>query len=422
MEVTRVAEHPRITKPFSEESWQALDALGRRVDAALQKGDVRLTMGGEPTFVSIDDYESEEWNTAAVGPHKRALADQLIRRLRARFAPGGFLHYGQGKWYPGETLPRWTFSLYWRKDGQPIWRNPELIAEEGDKTGATTDTARELLCEIAAGLDLPRENVLPAYEDPAEWLVKEANLPDNVTPDNPKLEDAEARHRMATVFDRGLTSPSGFVLPVQRLAGAVGRDAQVALGTLEDPARPAFPRARRQPGGLSPAARRAALAVRPRSIPISTRSIPRFRARRCQKRRCRKRTRPPRAPQPADGAFHGRRSRDRRLHPPGRRRARGCARDRWRRPHRAVGRAARRAALRLHAAGRGTGALPRPDRTWPEAAARRLSLQGPYRGLCAAARSAAERHPRRPRPRRDRGQHPPRQQLGRLRRDHHRRL
>ncbi|MFN4156782.1 MAG: DUF2126 domain-containing protein [Gemmobacter sp.] len=215
MKVTRVAEHPRITKPFSDESWDALNALGHKVDAALAAGDVRLTMGGEPTFVSIDDFEAAEWNTAAVGPTKRHLADQLIRRLRMRFAPGGFLHYGQGKWYPGETLPRWTFSLYWRADGRPVWQNPDLIAEEGAQTGVTPLDAQELLREIAAELELEEDCILPAFEDPATWLVREANLPDNVTPANSKLKDPEERHRLATVFNRGLTEPSGFILPVQ---------------------------------------------------------------------------------------------------------------------------------------------------------------------------------------------------------------
>ncbi|MGR3372418.1 transglutaminase family protein [Pseudooceanicola nanhaiensis] len=215
MKVSRVSEHPRITKPFSDDAWDRLNVLGRKVDEKLAEGDVRLTMGGEPTFVSIDDFESAEWNTAAVGPMKRGLADRLIRRLRDRFAPGGFLHYGQGKWYPGETLPRWTFSLYWRRDGKPIWSDETLIATEDAQTGAGPKEAEALMAEIAEDLGVGQDYVAPAYEDPGEWLLKEANLPENVTPENNKLKDPEERHRMAKVFERGLTEPSGYVLPVQ---------------------------------------------------------------------------------------------------------------------------------------------------------------------------------------------------------------
>ncbi|RUY24832.1 transglutaminase family protein, partial [Mesorhizobium sp. M7A.F.Ca.CA.004.12.1.1] len=216
MRVDRIAEHPRITKPFSDESWQALDALGNKVDAALAAGDVRLTMGGEPTFVSIDDFESAEWNTAAVGPTKREKADELIRKLRERFAPGGFLHYGQGKWYPGESLPRWTFSLYWRADGQPVWSDPSLIAREKSEADIGPKQAESLLTAIAGELGIDKTMVSEAYEDPAEWLLKEGKLPDNVDPSNSRLEDPEERSRMAKVFERGLTKPSGYVLPVQR--------------------------------------------------------------------------------------------------------------------------------------------------------------------------------------------------------------
>jgi uncharacterized protein (DUF2126 family)/transglutaminase-like putative cysteine protease len=216
MRVDRIAEHPRITKPFSDESWQALDALGGQVDAVLKEQDVRLTMGGEPTFVSIDDFESEEWNTAAVGPTKREKADVLVRRLRDRFAPGGFLHYGQGKWYPGESLPRWTFSLYWRADGEPVWRDTSLIAKETGSATVTAKDAETLLKAMAVELDIAPAMVDEAYEDPAEWVLKEGRLPDNLDPANSKLEDPEERSRMARVFERGLTSPSGYVLPVQR--------------------------------------------------------------------------------------------------------------------------------------------------------------------------------------------------------------
>lgn len=216
MKVTRVAEHPRVTKPFSDAAWDRLDGLGKQVDKVLAENDVRLTMGGEPTFVSIDDFESDEWNTGAVGPTKRSLADDLIRRLRQRFAPNGLLHYGQGKWYPGEALPRWTFSLYWRVDGRPVWQDEALIAREGVKTTATHEDARKFLDAFARNLGLTGETIDEAYEDPGEWLLKEARLPDNVDPANSELADPEARSRIAKVFERGLTNPTGFVLPVQR--------------------------------------------------------------------------------------------------------------------------------------------------------------------------------------------------------------
>lgn len=223
MKVMRVAEHPRITKPFPEQSWEDLDRLGEQVDAYLKDADVRLTMGGEPTFVSIDDFQAEEWNSAAVGPQKRGLADQLTRRLRDRFAPGGFLHYGQGKWYPGESLPRWTFSLFWRRDGVPVWRDASLIADEKTDHAADEAQARVLLTAIAGELRLPAENVLPAYEDPAEWILKEAKLPENVDPLDSRLADAEERRRLARVFARGLDKPAGHVLPVQAWNSRSGR-------------------------------------------------------------------------------------------------------------------------------------------------------------------------------------------------------
>ena len=215
MTVARVAEHPRITKPFSDEAWDRLNETGRAVDAALQAADLRLTMGGEPTFVSIDDFESDEWNTSAVGPTKRGLADTLIRKLQARFAPGGLLHYGQGKWYPGETLPRWTFSLYWRRDGKPIWKDPALIAGEDQETGADADAAGDFLAAFAEKLGIPSDFAQPVYEDPAEWVLKEAQLPENLSPLNSKLKDAEERARFARVFGRGLHKPTGYALPIQ---------------------------------------------------------------------------------------------------------------------------------------------------------------------------------------------------------------
>ena len=215
MKLTRVDEKPRVTHPFSDRAWTALDALGERVDADLVTQDVRLTMGGEPTFVSVDDYQAAEWNTAAHGPTKRKIADELIRRLRDKFAPGGLIHHGQGKWYPGEPLPRWAFSLFWRVDGKPVWQNAKLIALEKPARAASGDDAHRFTVSLAGRLGIATENVLPAFEDPAERMLKEGALPANIDPGDPKIDDPAERARIMREFERHLSVPTGYVLPVQ---------------------------------------------------------------------------------------------------------------------------------------------------------------------------------------------------------------
>ncbi len=215
MSVTRVQESPRVTKPYTGEQWQAIQELGEAVDRRLLEEDVRLTMGGEPTFVAADDMEGDEWNTEAVGPTKRRYAHELIERLRARLAPGGLLHYGQGKWYPGEPLPRWAFSIFWRSDGQPLWTDPKRIASETSDHHPTADQAEHFAREVATRLSIDPDFVLPAYNDPLVRLASEGGLPENVDPTDPAYEDPEKRARLIATLSQGLGEPVGFVLPVQ---------------------------------------------------------------------------------------------------------------------------------------------------------------------------------------------------------------
>jgi uncharacterized protein (DUF2126 family)/transglutaminase-like putative cysteine protease len=222
MHVRRIHESPRVTKPFTDEQWREIDALGHRVDAALAASDVRLTMGGEPTFVSIDDMQGDEWNTAALGTRKRALAGVLLRRLKQRFAVGGLLHYGQGKWYPGESLPRWALGCWWRRDGGAIWHDDSLIADETVDHGHGDRDARRFIATLADRLRVSAELVLPAYEDIWYYLWKERRLPTNVDPLTSELTDPEERARLARVFEQGLGSTVGYVLPLRRQAESGG--------------------------------------------------------------------------------------------------------------------------------------------------------------------------------------------------------
>lgn len=216
MSVSRIHEDPRVTKPYNKQQWTEVQRLGDAIDQRLHETDARLTMGGEPTFVSMDDMEGEEWNSAAVGPDKRRLSEALIKRLLDRFATGGMLHYGQGKWYPGESLPRWALACFWRSDGEPVWRNPDLIADTERDYGLGVDAARRFIEHLSQALGVTATFITPVFEDIAHYLLQESRLPVNVSPDDPKLKDPEQRARLTSVFRRGVGEPVGFVMPLAR--------------------------------------------------------------------------------------------------------------------------------------------------------------------------------------------------------------
>ena len=402
MRVERIRETPRVTLPYSDDQWGKVLAAGDAVDARLNAGDVRLSMGGEPTFVSIDDMEGAEWKTAAVGPTKRRYAEDLVRRLQQRFAPGALLHYGQGKWYPGEPLPRWAFSIYWRRDHEPLWTNPDLIAREATVSKATIADAGKLMGALCEQLGLPAGSGLPAYEDVAYYALVEQKLPINVTPGDNKLQDPVERARISRIFERGLDTPASYVLPVQvwhspdlgrrwvterwgirrdklfLMPGDAPAGFRLPIGSMASLPAVDYPHVLpRDPfGDLAPlprARRAGAAAARHRGAAGS-------------------------------GAPAKRAERDLRL---------GA--------HRARDRAARRSAVRVPAAAQRCARFRRPRRRG-RGGGRQDRAPRAHRGLCAAVGCAHQRHQGHAGPGRDRGQHPSRGELEGRGRHHHRRL
>ncbi len=212
--VTRLREDARVTRPYAENEWAAIDSLGRAVDARLVRGDVRLTMGGEPTFVSIDDVDGDEWNTAADGERKRTRAIDLTLRLRAAFAPGGMIWFGEGKWYPGEPVPRWAYGIFWRKDGYPMWRSITTLADPSKPGHYGYEEPGILARGIAEVLGIPQENAIPALEDVEYYRWRASTLPHFETETEASEDDSLERRTLAALGKRGLEVPSGYVLPV----------------------------------------------------------------------------------------------------------------------------------------------------------------------------------------------------------------
>jgi uncharacterized protein (DUF2126 family) len=212
--VGRLGHEPRSTAPFPEATYQSLLDSADRADAQLEAAGLRLTSGGEPTFNSREHAEAEEWNEAALGPSKWSQALRLCAELRRRMMPGAALIAGQGKHYPGESLPRWTLELVGRSDGQPIW-----TGDVGPTSRAATfEDVQQVTEQLARSLKVPI-GVLAAFEDPWHFVGSEAALPPEVDALQADLDDPEERRRLARVLRRGLRREVGYVLPLARVEG-----------------------------------------------------------------------------------------------------------------------------------------------------------------------------------------------------------
>ena len=221
--VTRIHEDPRVTLPYTESAWAAINDLGARIDQRLIDGDVRLTVGGEPTFVSADNLVDPEWRTAADGPHKRERASVLAAGLKSVWAPHGLVQRNLGKWYPGEDLPRWQIGLHWRRDGLPLWNDETLLADpwatDATRPDVDPDSAQQVLSVVADGLGLPVVQVRPAYEDALGRLAQSVRMPagTGVEPgDDLEFDSVGARADLLARLDESVTQPAAYVLPLHR--------------------------------------------------------------------------------------------------------------------------------------------------------------------------------------------------------------
>jgi len=213
MEVIRIHEDPRTTKPFSDLEWNEIEKTAQQIDKDILKQDIRLTIGGEPTFISAENRDAPEWNTAALGKEKREKAVELLYRLRNKFSKGGNLHFGQGKWYGGETLPRWAFACIWRKDGEPIWNDTNNYAEEKTDYKYNYTHAKKFTENLTQALCIPKISIKEAYEDAPYYLLRERFLPIEGKLIKAAEKDDEVK-KLLNIDKSMLGKPKGFVLPL----------------------------------------------------------------------------------------------------------------------------------------------------------------------------------------------------------------
>jgi uncharacterized protein (DUF2126 family) len=228
MQVTRIHESPRVTKPYTEEQWQEV-----LLWAPPSTASCKLVTCGSPWAASRPSWR---WATAMRRmEHRCAGSDQAglrhrtgpqtPQRIRAWRLPA----FRPGQVVPGEQLPRWALSICWRADGRPCWSNPALFADERVPVRYTTDDAERFIRRVVRRLGLTDKHIEPGYEDVFYYLWRERRLPVNVDPFDSRLDDELERARLLRVFSQKLDTVVGYAVPLQaresaaQLAGPCGR-------------------------------------------------------------------------------------------------------------------------------------------------------------------------------------------------------
>ena len=422
MNVTRIYESPRVTKPYTEEQWQDIEPLGHAIDADLKKDDVRLTMGGEPTFVSIDDPDGPEWNFTAVSHKKRILSGELIKRLRETIRARLAAALRPGQMVSGRTAAalgaRGLLAQGRRADLEGRFAHRRRIEELRPRRQGSEGTCSAASPKWSA----PTRNIfMPAYEDAFYYLWKERRFPSNVTPEKSNLKDKQERERIARIFQQGLGEVVGYIAAHQAawhgnqsgwmsgswflrdddtlwlIPGDSPMGLRLPLDSIPWVAEKDYPWIWQQDPSQTK------LPELPKEFPY--RAGQRFIARRRRSVACRSRSGPARAaagePEAARAAAG-----DRSEPPAGPGRERAVDH-----PHRAVRRAARRTAARFHAAGHHDGGLSGSHRGHRNRR-HRNGRAGHHRRRDPAQGSAPEQAGRDARSRRHRGQHASRANRG----------
>ncbi|GAA5220327.1 transglutaminase family protein [Membranihabitans marinus] len=213
--VKRLNEGPRVTKPYQVQQWEDILAYGKRLDERVEQERIRLVMGGEPTFVSVENMDAEEWNQSADGEEKREKGYNLALKMKAAMAPKGMIHQGQGKWYPGEPIPRWQYVIYWRKDQYPLWKNDKWLANPNRELDTSMEEGRKFLNTLSHHLGLTESIVQPVYEDIYYFLWEQSKLPLGTDPFSMPKEGSLEQQKLAELLNHGLENEVGFILPLR---------------------------------------------------------------------------------------------------------------------------------------------------------------------------------------------------------------